>query len=248
MTMRWFSIAPHVQPVTGRQRGVLTSYATTVSNMTQAPASFLPRRRRVLLAGAAAGALSGCGLPLMDKPARAEPWDLGPPPDLPADAPARDVVLALNTVQAPSALDTTRVMYRLLYAGTDQQPRPYAQARWMMAPPQLFEQRLATALATTHAVVEAGSGLEQVQLQVELQEFAQYFESPQDSKGVVRVRALAVAPGDRNNRLLGQRTLVAEQPARTPDAAGGVRALREATDDIIGRLASWVDDISGGRR
>lgn len=202
-------------------------------------------RRGLLLAGLAS-ALAGCALPLPDKPQRAEPWDLGPLPALRTERPVRHLPLALNTVQAPSTIDSTRIMYRLLYAGSDRQLQPYAQARWLMAPPQLLEQRLRAALAGTYPVVDAGTGLERVQLHVDLDEFSQFFTTPADSEGRVRVRALAIAPAERQGRLLGQRTFVGRQAAPTPDAAGGVQALGEATDAVIARLLDWVDELTQG--
>lgn len=205
--------------------------------------SLLPRRGLVL-AGLASAALAGCALPLPDKPQRAEPWDLGPLPALGAEHPARSLPLAVSAVQAPATIDSTRIMYRLLYAGADRQLQPYARARWLMAPPQLFEQRLRAALAGTYPLVEVGAGLERVQLQVELDAFAQLFASPADSEGLVRVRALAIAPAGRQDRLLGQRSFEARQAASTPDAAGGVQALAEASDAVIARLLDWVDTLT----
>ncbi|MCK9516359.1 MAG: ABC-type transport auxiliary lipoprotein family protein [Ottowia sp.] len=197
-------------------------------------------RRGLLLAGASL--LAGCALPLPDKPVRAEPWDLGPLPALRDARPVRSLPLALNAVQAPSAIDSTRILYRLLYAGSDRQLQPYSRARWLMAPPQLFEQRLRAVLAGTYPLVDSGTGLERVQLQVDLEEFAQLFATPQASEGIVRIRALAVAPAQ--GRVLGQRTLVARRPAPTPDAAGGVEALAEASDQVIAQLLAWLDELA----
>lgn len=199
--------------------------------------------RRLALAAGLATTLAACALPLPEKPIRGEPWDLGPLLELRNEQPLSNVTIALVPIQAPSSIDSTAIMYRLLYAGTDQQPRPYAYARWSMAPPQLFEQRLRAALATAYPVVDSASGLEQILLQIDLETFAQFFSTPEDSEGVVRLRTIALAPAG-PKRLLGQRVFVARSPARTPDAAGGVRALREASDEIIGKLAGWVNQLA----
>lgn len=188
-------------------------------------------------------ALSGCALPLPDKPVRPTPWDLGPPPAT-AAASAQGLPLALDTIDAPAAIDTTAVVYRLLYANAGQQPRPYAQARWTMAPPQLLAQRLREALAATHPVVDAGSGLAPLELHASLGEFAQLFSAPGASEGVVRLRVTAIAPAARQSRLVGQRNFVARAPAPTPDAEGGAQALRAASDALVREVVDWVATLA----
>lgn len=183
--------------------------------------------------------LAGCALPLPDKPVRAVPFDLGPAPDIAATGAATGAPLALPSIEAPAALDGTAIVYRLLYAGGDQQPRPYALARWSMAPAQLLTQRLRQALATRHAVLDAGSGLATLELRAELDEFAQLYSAPTASEGVVRLRVTATTARS-PARLLGQRTFFARRSAPTPDAAGGAQALREASDQVIRDIADWV--------
>lgn len=190
--------------------------------------------------------LSGCALPLPDKPVRPAAYDLGPPLAAPADA-ARGASLAFDGVEAPAAIDTNAIVYRLLYAGGSQQPRPYAQARWSMAPAQLVGQRLRAALAATHPVLDSGSGLAVLEMRAELDEFAQVFASPEASEGVVRLRVTVTAPQARQGRLLGQRSFVQRVPAPTPDAAGGAQALREATDALVREVVDWVSTLPAPR-
>ena len=45
--------------------------------------------------------------------------------------------LAVSRGESSAAIDGTAVVYRLIYSEGGQQPRPYAQARWTMSPPQL---------------------------------------------------------------------------------------------------------------
>jgi cholesterol transport system auxiliary component len=139
-------------------------------------------------------ALSGCALPLPDKPVRPQPYDLGPAWPAAADAQPAGAALALAPVAAPAAIDGTQMLYRLAYEGGGQQPRPYALARWTMAPPQLLTQRLREALSARRPVVEAGTGLAALELRAELDEFAHVFSSPGASEGVVRLRVTATAP------------------------------------------------------
>ncbi|WP_298438629.1 ABC-type transport auxiliary lipoprotein family protein [Ottowia sp.] len=192
-------------------------------------------------------ALGGCALPLPDKPTRPEPYDLGPPLAA-AAAPAGAAPLALQRVEASAAIDGTAVVYRLLYAADGaQQPRPYAQARWVMSPPQLVTQRLREALTGTRPVVEPGLGLAGVALGAELQEFAQNFSAPGTSEGVVQLRVTVTAPGAASERLLGQRSFVARKPAPSADAAGGAQALRQATDDVVAQVVAWVNGLPAPR-
>lgn len=190
--------------------------------------------------------LAGCSLPVPDKPVRAEPYDLGLALPLPGNAPAATgAPVALDEVQAPAALDTRHVIYRLLYAGDAQQPRPYSQARWTMPPAHLVQQRLRSALALRHPVVDASSALAAIEVQARLEDFGQLFSSPSESTGVVRLSVtVATAPNTPGgSRLLGQRLFVASQPAPTPDANGGAQALRLATDDVVRQAVDWIDTL-----
>jgi cholesterol transport system auxiliary component len=197
-----------------------------------------PRYRLATLLLAAA--LSGCSLPLPDKPARAEPYDLGLP--LPGSTQAATgVPVALAEIQAPAALDTRHLIYRLLYAGDAQQPRPYALARWTMPAPQLVAQRLREALAAQHPVLSAGSGLAVLEVQTRLEDFSQIFSSPTESAGSVRLSVtVTTGPGASGQRFLGQRLFTARHAAPTPDANGGAQALRLATDDVVRQAVAWI--------
>lgn len=202
------------------------------------PAAPAPARTAAALL-AAMLALSGCALPLPDKPVRPASWDLGPPPPVAAPA-AAGVALALDPVDAPATVDTTAMSYRLLYADGGQRPRPYAEARWSMPPPQLIGQRLRVMLATRHPVLEPGMGLAALQLRVELDEFDQVFSQPDASEGVVRLRVTALA---RQGRLLGQHSFEARRAAPSADAAGGAQALRGAADAVLREVMDWVASL-----
>ena len=187
--------------------------------------------------------LTACSLPLPDKPVRPEPYDLGPPLPLAASTTANGPALALDTVEANAAIDGTAVVYRLLYSGDGQQPRPYAQARWVMSPPQLVSQRLREAFSATRPVVDVGMGLAQLELRAQLDDFSQVFSGPGASEGVVRLRLTLIAPASATQRLLGQHTVVVRQPAQTADAPGGVAALRAATDEAVRQAVAWVQSV-----
>jgi cholesterol transport system auxiliary component len=185
--------------------------------------------------------LAGCALP--SKPMRPQPYDLGPPPPLAATAPPGAVALALEPVVAPAALDGTQIIYRMTYIGDGQQPRPYAQARWSMAPSQLLTQRLRQALSAQRPVVEPEAGLAALQLHAELDEFAHVFTTPDASEGVVRLRVTMTALAARGERLLGQRNFTVRQPAATPDAFGAAGALRAASDEAVRQVLAWINEL-----
>jgi cholesterol transport system auxiliary component len=200
---------------------------------------------RAGLAAMAFGAalLAGCGglSSLPDKPVRPEFYDFGPHAPQAQAAPT-GVPIALARFDVPAALDSTRMLYRLAYADA-QMPKPYAHARWSMAPAQLMYQRLRAVLGERHPIVLVGEGYARIELRVELEEFSQIFTSPGESHGLVRIRATALAPNNRGDRLLGQRGFEVSAPAPTPDAVGGVKAMTQASDQITRELAQWVEGL-----
>lgn len=214
-----------------------------------------PIRSSLALACAAA-LLAGCGA-LPEKPARSTLYDFGPGLVAPAPAPAPAVagtaasalpLLALAEVESSARLEGTQVLYRLAYADANEL-RPYAHARWSVAPTQLVYQRLRTALSANRTVLatEESATLARAQgsrpgtLRVSLDEFTHYFESPSSSAGLVRLRATLVQGTAGGDRVIAQRSFTARRPAPSADAAGGVKALAAASDAAIAEIAAWVD-------
>ncbi len=194
----------------------------------------------VALLGAAL--LLGCAV-LPDKPARPTVYDFGPGPlSLASAAPGQLPSISLDEVQAPTALDSSAMLYRLAYADASEL-RPYAQARWSMPPAQLLRQRLRDALEAQRPVL-AGAGSAGsaggLLLRVELEEFVHLFESPDKSAGLVRLRASLIRLDPRGAQLLAQRRIVALRPAASQDAPGGVRALAAASEAAVQELAQWL--------
>jgi cholesterol transport system auxiliary component len=210
------------------------------------PMSF--RATAVLIA---ALAVVGCGS-LPDKPARATLYDFGAGPLAPAATPAAPTLppLLFSGVNAQSRLDGTQVLYRLGYADANEL-RPYGAARWSVAPTQLLGDRLRDALSQRRVVLGSAEGANvgrvdgrsPQSLYLTLDEFSHYFESPTQSFGLVRVRATVLATGAAGDRVLGQRSFSARQPAATSDAPGGVKALAAASDQLVAEVVRWVDSI-----
>ena len=215
--------------------------------------------RGTLYALAVAFLLSACSA-LPSKPTRATMYDFGPGPL--AAQPAQPV--AAPTPQTPvtplapvaieeistsgGALDNLAVLYRLAYVDA-QELRPYSQSRWSMPPAQLVRQRLRDTLSLRRPVFNAREGLAlnrsqnpllPLQLRLELQEFSHYFSAPDASVGLVRLRATLVDVTAAGEKLVAQRIIVAQRPATTLDAPGGVRALTAATDAAIEQLDQWL--------
>lgn len=199
----------------------------------------------VLLAALAAG----CSV--LDKPVRAVVYDFGPgamtAPDQAATSRAR---LILGEVEAPSALEGTALLYRLAFSNP-QQLLPYSQARWSMPPAQLVRLRLQEWFGRSRLVLgptDASAGgppgaSGALALRIELEEFSHFFESPQSSVGLLRLRATVSAQGPQGDRILGQRLVVVRQQATSGDAAGGARALAEAVAAAAQELDPWISQL-----
>jgi len=203
--------------------------------------------------------LTGCALP---RPASTPVvYDFGPGAQ--QSAPANHALtlppLEISTLQASTALNSTAVLYRLAYADA-QQLKPYTQARWSMAPGQLISQRLREQLSQRRAIVSPGDIIRAgrvraaaaspatqpeslLNLRLELDEFSQLFASPDQSSGLLRLRATLMQRNTTGDTLLAQRSFVVQQPAPSPDASGGVRALAAATDQVIGEIETWLEQV-----
>jgi cholesterol transport system auxiliary component len=58
---------------------------------------------------------------------------------------------------------------------------------------------------------------------------------------VVRLRVTLLDSTPEGDRLLGQRLVVVQRPAASPDAAGGVRALAQAADAAAQEIEVWLE-------
>lgn len=183
--------------------------------------------------------LAGCAV-TQPRPS-SQAFDLGPTRLEKANGDAPQVpALSIAHIDAPSWLDSTRMFYRLAYAN-EQRPQPYSGSRWISPPAQLFEQRLKSRLGQSGGmVVSASAGAMRVPvLHIEMDEFMQVFESPEQSVAHVTVRAAVI-----DNRVLAaQKTFVKQLPAPTADASGGVEALADASDAVIADMMKWLAQL-----
>ncbi|HUO43305.1 MAG TPA: ABC-type transport auxiliary lipoprotein family protein [Burkholderiales bacterium] len=166
-------------------------------------------------------------------------YDLGAPQINAGTARNINASLLLHNVDAPFWLDTTEIAYRL---GQDAgRQRSYADSRWAASPAALLTQRLRDRLtqASTGGVVGVADGVRvNYALRVELEDFSQVFDRADTSRGVVAARASLVDAAQRT--LIAQKDFVFEKAAPTPDAAGGVRALTAASDELVNAVVAWT--------
>ncbi len=222
--------------------------------------NFIAARPRLVSAalGFALISLAGCSA-LPTPPARPLLYDFGPgaaapgaavPAAAPAEQRAPLPALALAEVEGVGANEsTTAVHYRLAYADA-RQLRPYQLARWSQPPAQLVQQAMRSELGQRRAVLRASDALAIVPgadgslpavLRVEVEEFSQVFTSPSASAAVVRLRATLTGSSVLGESLLGQRVFSAQRPAASADAAGGTRALAEASAQAVHDIAQWLE-------
>ena len=120
--------------------------------------------------------------------------------------------------------------YRLAYADPAR-VMEYAQSRWASLPGDLLERRLESRLFWPD-----GGPVSQCITSLELRRFEQVFDAPASSAGVLVLRAKLRQPG---GAVVDDRVFAQQEPAPSPDAAGGVRALAAATDGMALQLLAW---------
>jgi cholesterol transport system auxiliary component len=192
-------------------------------------------------------ATAGCSSLAPEKPVRATMYDFGPGPLAATAAANTQAPIVLEDIEVGAGQDTSALMYRLAYADANQL-RPYAQARWSAPPARLVRQRVQEVLGRDRTVLDPSesaalarvAGTMPRVLHIQLEELSHVFDSPTQSWGVLRLRATLMANTPAGERLVGQRLIVQRQPAPTPDASGGVRALTAATDAAAQEIADWL--------
>jgi len=145
------------------------------------------------------------------------------------------VNVLVQEISAPVWLTTSALRYRLAYHDAARL-QTYANSRWAADPASLLTLRLRQSLGY------AAHGKPQYQLRVALEEFSQVFDSPENTRGVIRVRANLVTIGE--STPIAVRSFTVERKAQTPDAEGGVRALTEASSQLADEIGKWLAEIS----
>lgn len=161
-------------------------------------------------------------------------YDLGAPP---AREAADDRPQLALEVRAPSWLDSSGIEYRLAYAEPGRL-RAYAQARWAGPPAMLVQQRLLQQLG----LVPAGA---ECLLRIDIDEFSQIFDTPQNSRGTLRVRLSLL---DHSRNVVAERAAAIDQPAPSPDSRGGVAALTAAVAKLGDEVDAWRGELAAAGR
>lgn len=157
-------------------------------------------------------------------------YDLGTAPRIDG---AQAVPLRTIDVSAPSWLGTAGMQYRLAYADGSRRDA-YAEARWAAPPAELLEVALRRRIVSGETdITSAGC-----KLRIDLDEFAQVFDSPTASRAVAEARVLLLAA--KSDQLVARRGLSLSRPAASPDARGGVAAFAALTTDISSDVAFWL--------
>ncbi len=149
------------------------------------------------------------------------------------------VPMADLEVIAPSWLSSSAMQYRLEPVNRLER-RVFASSRWAGMPAEMIEVVFGRVVQTEPA--DNGSGC---RLRVELDEFMQRFSTATDSSGVIEIRATLLAP--RTDVIVAYRSFMAERPAPSADAAGGVIALRAGVNQLALELADWLAGLSSNQ-
>jgi cholesterol transport system auxiliary component len=196
-----------------------------------------PPRGRASLSIALLLLVSSCAL---ERPTSAVPtlYDFGPPPSHARSNPAIPATLLVTRVRAPSWLDESGIVYRLLYEDASN-PRIYSMSRWSAPPAALISDRIyGRFAAASHGAVAPGfSAQSDYTIRLQLEDFSQHFTAADQSTVVLKVRASLLSSSDR--RLIAQREFEFGGPA-DPNAAGAVNALTSAVDAFTSELVRWT--------
>lgn len=182
-------------------------------------------------------ALAGC-LALSPRAPDVARFDFGAPSSAPAATPA--FPLRSVDVDAPTWLDSTALQYRLAYAEPSRR-QGYAASRWVAPPAELLEVALRRAIVSGDAPDLTGG----CRLLIDLDEFIQVFRTPQESDGVIEVRASLLAP--RTDTLLARKRFSVVRPAQSADAQGGVAAITAAAEALVTDLQDWLRTLDRGQ-
>jgi cholesterol transport system auxiliary component len=141
-------------------------------------------------------------------------------------------------LSSPESLDSTGIVYRLLYAGATR-PQTYGRSRWSAPPALLIGERVRNrfAHATSGVLAVDDSARADYTLKIELEDFSQAFDAAGRSRVVLRARATLASPAART--LLAQRSFSLEGPAGN-DAESAVKALAELTDTFAAGVVDWT--------
>jgi len=168
-------------------------------------------------------------------------YDFGLPTSASTTTAQSTLQIGLADIQVTPALDSNAMWYRLQYDNA-QQLKTYAQARWSMPPAQLLTQRFKIRLlANGTQILSTGNALTyQSVLHIEIDEFSQIFTTTSASHAQISLRAVLT----KGKAIVAQRSFEAQFPCQTADAAGGARAMQEASDILSRDIQQWLTQLA----
>ncbi len=134
---------------------------------------------------------------------------------------------------------------RIAYVRHPLQVDYYAESEWADQPARMLEPLLMTALQESNlfnAVVSAtSSAMAELRIDTEIiQIHHEFLISPSLGRVVIRVQLIDLT----RNRVLATRVFSATRPAATDDARGGVTAINNALEVILGAIVDfWRDTL-----
>lgn len=166
-------------------------------------------------------------------------YDFGPPAATPSHATANGGRQMALEVRAAPWLDAPSITYRLAY-DEPLKRRQYTESRWASPPASLLAQHL---LQETRLVNASGGAVTSCVTRLSLQEFSQWFETPQTSYAIVQGQVDVL---DGKRRIVASQNLRAQTRAASADASGGVSALVAASGELAAQLDDWLDRLDKG--
>jgi cholesterol transport system auxiliary component len=172
-------------------------------------------------------------------------YDLGPAPEAGPERERMPFVFVVHEPNGPPWLDSGDMIYRLAY-DEPERLRRYANSQWAVSPLSLVAERMRKALG---ARSERGAALPDIGIPADywvrltVEDFGQVFDTPSAAQGVVGLRATLTK--GRAHAFVAQKSFLAKAASATPDARGGVVALRQALDDGVAEVVAWIGQVVG---
>ncbi|MDR1164133.1 MAG: PqiC family protein, partial [Candidatus Accumulibacter sp.] len=140
------------------------------------------------------------------------------------------------SVKTPNWFDSLYVDYRLV-ATAPLERREYTTSRWAENPGVLLSRRLRQQMG--FSADPPGDARISCTLRVDLNEFSQIFDSPNESRALLEADARLFG----GNKLLARRHFSVQRASSTPDARGGVEALVASVGLFSRELENWLETL-----
>lgn len=187
--------------------------------------------------------LSGCAFaPPVEAPLTVYNFGVQPTSDTKnIDSPStKSPILSIADATSPTWLDSQAIQYRLTYHNP-LQLYAYANSRWAATPAAMMTLQVRSRILTETGitVIKPGDGAQaDYTLQIELNEFSQVFDDIDKSHAIISLNASLIHRKTR--ALIAQQHFSMQQKAVTADAAGGTKALTDASNNLTERLVHWI--------